>query len=220
MTTKHFWVNPYQTRLSTRISHIDGQQVRVEATIFYAESGGQESDHGSIGGKRVLQAVKENRDIVYTLEDTAGLETGKEVEMHIDWPRRYALMRLHFAAELVLELVYRQFPGKEKIGAHISADKARIDFLHPQSIAPHLPGLEEEVAAIVAADLPIVSAFSDEAQERRYWHIDGFARVPCGGTHPKSTAEIGAIRLKRKNIGQGKERIEIALADKPTDQPA
>ena len=57
----------------------------------------------------------------------------------------------------------------------------------------------------------ITSAFSDESNEIRYWEIEGFAKIPCGGTHIKRTSEIGAIRLKRNNIGGGKERIEILL---------
>ena len=78
-------------------------------------------------------------------------------------------------------------------------------------------GADQEVAggaaALIAADHPIVSAFSDEANQRRYWEIAGFARVPCGGTHLKRTGEIGAITLKRVNIGKGKERIEIRICD-------
>jgi len=49
----------------------------------------------------------------------------------------------------------------------------------------------------------------DEPNERRYWEIEGYARVPRGGTHVRSTSEIGPIRLKRDNIGKGKERVQI-----------
>ena len=49
--------------------------------------------------------------------------------------------------------------------------------------------------------------------QRRFWKIDGFAEVSCGGTHVKSTAEVGFVRLKRVNIGGGKERIEISLVN-------
>lgn len=118
-------------------------------------------------------------------------------------------MRLHFAAELVLELAYKTLAGAEKIGAHIAADKARIDFAWPHSIAPLLPQLAAQAQAIVAADHAIISAFADEQNERRYWELPGFARVPCGGTHLRRSGEVGALRLKRNNIGRGKERIEI-----------
>ena len=62
---------------------------------------------------------------------------------------------------------------------------------------------------IVQNDAAIVSAYSDEAEERRYWEVAGFARVPCGGTHLKRTGEVGKIQLKRDNIGKGKERIDV-----------
>jgi Ser-tRNA(Ala) deacylase AlaX len=120
-------------------------------------------------------------------------------------------MRLHFAAELVLELFYRALPGVGKIGAHIAQDKARIDFAWPESISPLLAGIASAANAIVQTDLVITSAFENVADERRYWQIDGFARVPCGGTHVRRTGEIGAIRLKRDNIGRGKERVEILV---------
>jgi Ser-tRNA(Ala) deacylase AlaX len=124
-------------------------------------------------------------------------------------------MRLHLAAEIVLELAYRELAPIEKIGAHIAADKARIDFAWERNIATAFPLLAEKANALVAADHPIVSAFSDEADQRRYWEIAGFARVPCGGTHLKRTGEIGPISLKRRNVGKGKERIEITVADPP-----
>ena len=132
--------------------------------------------------------------------------------MRIDGARRHRLMRLHFAAEVVLELVYRACAGIEKIGAHIGPDKARIDFLWPQTLAPLLPTVQAQAMAIIDADQPIVSAFSDAATLRRYWEVEGFARVPCGGTHLKRTGEVGTIALKRKNVGGGKERVEITLA--------
>ena len=58
----------------------------------------------------------------------------------------------------------------------------------------------------------ILSAFSDELTERRYWKISAFSQVPCGGTHIKRTGEIGQIHLKRRNRGKGVERIEIYVS--------
>jgi Ser-tRNA(Ala) deacylase AlaX len=211
VTRKIFWEDPYRTTLATRVAGVAGAAVTLEATIFYALSGGQESDRGTIGGRRVLEARKEGKAIVYTLEPGHGLAPGDAVEVAIDWQRRYRLMRLHFAAELVLELITRKL-GAAKVGAHIAEDKARIDFAWPESIAPLLPPIAAEAAAIVAADQPIESAFSDEAAERRYWKIREFAAVPCGGTHLRRSREVGAIALRRRNIGKGKERVEIALA--------
>ncbi len=212
---KTFWSDPYQSRQETRVAGGSGNEVTLAATIFYAFSGGQESDAGTIGGKRVLDARKEGHDIVYTLEDGHGLRAGDAITVEIDWARRYKLMRLHLAAEIILELAYQNLPAIEKIGAHIAEDKARIDFAWTENIAKLFPMMGEKANALVTADHPIISAFSDEANQRRYWEIDGFARVPCGGTHLKRTGEIGPVALKRVNIGKGKERIEIRVADLP-----
>ena len=66
MPRKVFWDDPYQTTLETRIASVRGAQVTLEATIFYAFSGGQESDAGSIAGQPVLAAQKDGmRDRLY-----------------------------------------------------------------------------------------------------------------------------------------------------------
>jgi len=209
MTRKVFWEDPYLTAHDTAVATVLGQEVTLGSSIFYALSGGQESDSGTIAGHPVLLARKEGLELLYTLPEGHGLEPGRPVRVEIDWPRRYRLMRLHFAAELVLESAYRALAGVRKVGAHIAETKARIDLAWPENITPWLPSLSAEAQAIIDADQAIISAFEDEAGERRYWEVPGFARVPCGGTHLRRTAEVGRIRLKRNNIGGGKERIEI-----------
>jgi len=215
MTKKLFWNAPYLSELRTRVTGVQGGDITVEETIFYAFSGGQESDHGTVGDRPVLRACKEGREIVYTLGEDHGLKPGDPVVIRIDWDRRYRLMRLHFAAEIVLELVYRNLPSVEKVGAHIARDKARIDFKWDGNISTLFPVIKPQAIRIVEADQNIISAFSDEENEERYWEIEGFARVPCGGTHLRKTGEIGAIDLKRKNPGKGKERIEVYVPDRP-----
>ena len=128
----------------------------------------------------------------------------------IDWIRRYRLMRLHFAAELILEIVTQQL-GFEKLGAHISEKKARIDFKSESNISSHFDYILKKYSTIIDADKIIETGFSDELKQRRYWRIDEFADVPCGGTHVKSTQEVGHIKLKRSHPGKSVERIEIYL---------
>ncbi len=86
------------------------------------------------------------------------------------------------------------------------------DFTWPDNFSSYLPEFQQDANKIVAGDVAIISAFDDFENERRYWEIPGFSKVPCGGTHLKRTGEIGAIRLKRDNIGKGKQRI-IIFAD-------
>jgi Ser-tRNA(Ala) deacylase AlaX len=212
MTKKIFWQDPYQTTLDTSVASVNGNVITVKETIFFAFSGGQESDHGTIGNHPVLEAKKVDKEIFYTLAGGHGLLSGDAVTIKIDWERRYKLMRLHFAAEVVLELVCQRLPAIKRIGAHIAADKARIDFEWEHSLTPAITALQQAAQAIVNANQEIIRAFSDEANERRYWKILEFSQVPCGGTHINRTGEIGVIRLKRVNPGKGKERIEIYIS--------
>jgi alanyl-tRNA synthetase len=211
MTRKNFWADPYQTSLETTVTTVSGANITLAETIFFAFSGGQESDMGTIAGLAVMSAQKNGLDIVYTLPDNHGFVVGQDVLVEIDWGRRYRLMRLHFAAELVLELFYQRLEGVSKVGAHIAQDKARIDFAWPESISPLLAQIEVAANAIIAANLEIKTGFDHEPDERRYWAIDGFSRVPCGGTHVRKTGEVGQIKLKRNNRGRGNERVEIYL---------
>jgi len=69
-TRKLFWEDPYLTRTEATVSVVAGCEVALESTIFFAQSGGQESDHGKIGGFQVLDASKRGTDIWYTLPVT------------------------------------------------------------------------------------------------------------------------------------------------------
>lgn len=209
---KVFWDDPYQHSLTTTVSMVSGDRILLEETIAFSFSGGQESDKASINGMAIINSEIEGNLIYYTLPEGHKFSSGDKVSMEIDWPRRYRLMRLHFAAELVLELVTRKL-GIEKIGAHIAETKARIDFIYEKNISFVLESILAEYNKIISGNEVIKTGFSNVENQRRYWEIEGFSKVPCGGTHVKSTAEVGYITLKRVNIGGGKERIEIRLVD-------
>ncbi|HAT3977431.1 TPA: alanyl-tRNA editing protein [Legionella pneumophila] len=209
---KIFWSNPYQHTLDTKVISINGNEILLEKTIAFSFSGGQESDRAFINSFEVLGSRIDGNLIYYTLPEGHNLAPNDPVTMTIDWLRRYRLMRLHFAAELVLELVTRT-SMLEKVGAHISEFKARIDFKANFNISSIFDQLLDEYNAIIKQDLVIHKGYHDVTNQRRFWKIDGFAEVPCGGTHVHSTSEVGFIRLKRLHPGKSIERIEITLID-------
>lgn len=215
---KVFWDNPYQTTLTTHVSSVQGNDLLFDATIAYSFAGGQESDKATVNGIPILSSRMEGNLIFYTLPADHGLSVGDQVVMEIDWPRRSRLMRLHFAAELILEIVTQKF-GFEKVGAHIAETKSRIDFISPESITSKLPEILAAYEEIITKNLPIEKGYSDVATQRRFWRIDGFAQVPCGGTHVDSTGEVGFVKLKREHPGKSIERIEIRLADDSVPNP-
>ncbi|HLC90166.1 MAG TPA: alanine--tRNA ligase-related protein [Candidatus Nanoarchaeia archaeon] len=92
MTKKLFWEDPYQTECTAKVTSIDNNKVKLDQTIFYAFSGGQLSDEGTIGGIKVLEAKKEGDkediiDIEYTLEQEPSFNVGDTVQVKIDAER-------------------------------------------------------------------------------------------------------------------------------------
>ena len=209
---KIFWDDPYVSELQAEVSDFQGNEILFDQTIVYSFAGGQESDRAWINGISIVGSRLDERLIWYRLPEDHGFLVGDQVTMKIDWPRRHKLMRLHFAAELILELVTQNY-GLEKVGAHISEDKARIDFKADTNIKTFFDAILKEYNRIIEADLPIIKGYSDIENQRRFWKIDGFAQVPCGGTHVKRTGEVGFVTLKRDRPGKGIECIEIKLID-------
>lgn len=208
---KTFWEDPYLTTLSAQVTGVNENVITVNKTIAFAFSGGQASDEGTINKHRILKAEKVGQEIFYTIEVPHDLKVGDDVNIEIDWDIRYRIMRLHFAAEIILELVNQLLDKPEKIGANITDRKARIDFVWEGNISKKFDLLLGEANRIIQADYPIISGFGDRKKEMRFWEVKGFGKVSCGGTHLRTTGEVGQIKLKRDNIGKNKERIEIVL---------
>lgn len=229
MTIFRFWDEPYLKELDTTVLSVEGNGVVLKDTVAYAEAGGQESDRTKINGIEVLEARldTEKRFITYILPESHGLQPGAPAHVEIDWQRRFRLMRLHFSCELILILMNRYFGKKkqgeellpeeidhvgiEKVGAHMSEDKARVDFILSENVEQYFPMLLAEFKSIIDADFPIETGYMNREKRQRYWRIDGLATVPCGGTHVKSTSEVGYVNLRRKRANKGVERIYITL---------
>lgn len=210
MLDKLFWKDPYMQQCEACVTRVDGDIVNLDKTIAFAFSGGQESDYGTIGGFSIKESFKNGLDIDYLLENH-DLSVGDKVLVAIDFDRRYKMMRLHFCGDMVLQIILTKYPNIIRIGAHVSADKVRMDFEFDQNISCMFEWLAAELKDIVARDYVITKGFKDESTQLRYWKIDDYDAAECGGTHVNSTKEIGEVKFKRKNLGAGKERIEIYL---------
>lgn len=209
---KVFWDNPYQSTLTTKAASVNGNEIVFERTIIYSFAGGQESDVAHVNNIPILNSRMDGSLIFYSLPENHGLSQGDSITMTIDWPRRSRLMRLHFAAELILEIVTQKYHF-QKIGAHIAESKSRIDFVAETNVAFLFEKILAVYNEIIKSNKPIHKGYVDLENQRRYWKIDGFAQVPCGGTHVNSTGEVGFVTLKRDRLGKNKERIEIRLVD-------
>ncbi|MDI3544026.1 MAG: hypothetical protein PWQ28_307 [Candidatus Woesearchaeota archaeon] len=212
-TEKLFIEDPYLKETDVKVVKIEENKVWLDKTIFYALSGGQASDSGSINDIALIDVQKDGESIVHILSDAPDFKEGDVVHLKLDWDKRYSLMKLHSATHIVYFLFKEKTGITELIGSNISVDKARLDYSYPQSIKPLLEDIEREANALIEKGIEIKSYPDEENPKKRWWQLDSIEewKMPCGGTHVKNTKEIGKIMLKRKNIGSGKERIEIAL---------
>ena len=210
LTARLFWEDPYKIECEANVLKVNDNEVILDQTVFYAFSGGQASDSGAIDGIQVIEARKAGDEIVYVLEEPPSFKEGDKVNVKIDWDTRYKLMKLHAASHIIYFLVQNKTGLKKIIGSNVTVDKGRLDYEYPESISSILPEVEEKANEQFKLDSVIKMYPDADDPNKRWWECKDW-KVPCGGTHPKSTQEIGNIRLKRKNIGSGKERIEIYL---------
>lgn len=214
---KLFWEDPYLKTALANVAKIEGNDIYLDRTIIYSFSGGQQSDCGSIGGIGISDSkILDDKSIVYTLATVPTFSVGSEVELRIDWDKRYKIMRLHSATHIALA-IFSDLVGKTpRCGANVSSEKGRIDFEYPEPITSIIPEIQSRMNQIINEDKEIITKADEysEDPESRLWLISGKGEnwsMGCGGTHPKKTGEIGKIKTRRENIGHGKERLQIIL---------
>jgi Ser-tRNA(Ala) deacylase AlaX len=209
VTEKLFYQDPYLKEFKATVKRIDGNKVVLDKTAFFPFSGGQAGDTGTIGKCKVLNTVYENDEIVHLLE-TCLVHTNEELECKLDWERRYSIMKLHSAAHLVYEFFVKRNGKQDVIGSNIGESRARLDFKTDSNVGIGLENLEKDVNGFISEGHEIRTYDNPEKEGFRVWECEDM-RMPCGGTHVKNTFEAGKLRLKRKNLGTGKERIEVEL---------
>lgn len=205
----------YVATFEARVVRSDDNCVVLDKTAFYPRGGGQVGDTGEINGIRAVDTRRMEGMVVHLLEKSSPFSVGQTVRGRIDWDRRYKIMRLHSASHIV------QYVTEEILGADCKPTspglvddlKDRTDYSFNEKLEPEkLRRIEERVNEIIQGGYEIQRYSDPNDPERRYWRIEPFRPMPCGGTHPRSTREIGKVNLKKgKKPGAGKERIEIIL---------
>ncbi len=242
MTEQLFAEDAYARECAARVVAADERGVTLDRTVMYARSGGQPGDGGTLrwpegngfGEAAVAEAIKgEAGAILHTLAPGAAAPpVGAEVSVVIGWARRHRHMRMHTTMHLLCSLL----PGIYATGNQIGAEKSRLDFDLPEPPTP--AWFNERLAALIAADHPIGTRWIAEAELDanpalvRTLSVQpprGAGRIrlvrigpedapvdlqPCGGTHVRSTAEIGRVEVtKIESKGRQNRRIHFVLPD-------
>jgi Ser-tRNA(Ala) deacylase AlaX len=219
--TKRFRAEPYLERAPALVTHVDGPWITLDNPILFAFSGGQQSDRGTVSGHDILASeALDDGAIRYQLPDDHGLAVGQEVLQEIDWELRFKIMRVHTATHMAYAAMSEQMGvAHDLIGSNVHSGKGRIDWALDETVSPMVPAAKERVQQLIDADLDVKRFADPDDPERWIWALEGegmdpvYWRMPCGGTHVGRTGEIGKVKLKRKNIGKGKERVEVSLLD-------
>jgi alanyl-tRNA synthetase len=207
---------------------------KLAESPFYAEGGGQVSDRGWIekdGSRANLEAAFRFGDDQALLFRGEGFASGDRVRAVVPWKIRFPTMANHTATHLLHKSLQEVLGDHvRQAGSAVRPDKLRFDFTHPQALtAEERERVEEIVNERVFENLPVHAFFTPIEEARklgammlfgekygdvvRLVEIPGFSRELCGGTHVRSTAEIGPfVVLSEGSVGAGVRRIEAVTS--------
>jgi len=211
----------------------DDKFIVLDKTAFYPNGGGQPWDTGKmvVGSDEynVVFTGKFSGEISHEV-DKPGLKVGDKVKCTIDWDRRHKLMRMHTAAHIV-SAVFHKEAGALITGGNLDLEKSRADFNIENFDREKIDDYFRISNEIVDKDIPIkIYSLSREEAEKdpamfklakglpeaiktiRVVDIEGYDRQADGGTHVKSTIEVGKIKfLKAENKGKANRRVYYCL---------
>ena len=207
-------------------------ELALDATPFYAASGGQVGDTGRItrdGGRaRVLDTIYRGTAITHLVEVEEGrLETGDAVTAEVDLAKRRLTMKNHTATHL-LQAALRQVLGAhvKQAGSLVTPERLRFDFTHYAPLSPaEIRKVEDLVNGEIWNNSPIgtslldleeamrsgaTALFGEKYREKvRVVEVPGFSRELCGGTHVPATGHIGVFKIVGEGgISAGVRRVE------------
>ena len=222
MTERLYYQDCYLREFTARVIETDGNRVYLDRTAFYPTSGGQPFDLGSLGGVAVREVIDEEDRIGHVMD--APLAAAEVVGV-IDWPRRYGHMQQHTGQHL-LSAVLEELFAIRTVSFHLGTDVSTIDVEAPLLTAEQLERVEERCAEIIAQARPVQITFEDasttlelrKASERtgtlRIVSIENLDRSACGGSHVRSTAEIGMVLTGKTEKIRGITRLEFVCGNR------
>jgi misacylated tRNA(Ala) deacylase len=231
MTEILFREDSYLQSCEAKVLATDDESIVLDRTVFYPLGGGQPGDTGNIswdGGEAAIVDTRygEGGAIRHVIEAGSALPgEGSEVTATIDWDRRYLHMRMHTALHLLGSVLQYGVTG-----GNISAAKSRLDFDMEDTIDKEQ--VTADLQALVAANSAVTCRWISDAEleaqpelvrtmsvqppkgagQVRLLEIEGVDLQPCGGTHLKSTGEVGKVSIgKVEKKGKHNRRVSIVL---------
>jgi misacylated tRNA(Ala) deacylase len=231
MTEELFRSDSYLKMCEASVVSADGDGIVLDRTVFYPVGGGQPGDTGTLrwtGGSADIIDTRYGEDsaIRHVCAPGSALPApGTRVTAAIDWDRRYRHMRMHTGLHLLGSVLRYGVTG-----GNIAADRSRLDFDMEETVDKE--AVTAAMRALVLADRPIRCRWITDAElaaqpdlvrtlsvqppkgagKVRLLEIEGVDLQPCGGTHLRSTAEVGTVTVgKVEKKGKRNRRVYIEL---------
>jgi alanyl-tRNA synthetase len=207
MTEKLFWNDPYLRKFSANVveqfSVPDGHAIVLDRTCFYATSGGQPNDLGTLNAVDLKDVRIEGSRLLHVLPEA--LPNGA-VEGEVNWERRFDHMQQHTGQHILSAAFYKLFQA-ETASFHLGEEFCSIELNQPQLNESRIAQAGDLANEIIFRAEPVTSFFvdpekaadyplrkqSDLAESLRIVQIDDFDLSPCSGTHVKNTGEVGMV---------------------------
>ncbi|MDH3193059.1 MAG: alanyl-tRNA editing protein [Acidimicrobiia bacterium] len=224
----------YATSTDATVVAVMDEGIVLDSTVFYARGGGQPGDTGTLVGEfgelNITDTFRVKGDPIHQF-DGKPPRVGERVTATIDWGRRYLLMRTHTALHALTAIIYRDF-GAKVTGGDMKPGVARMDFElasmsreFAEDIARKLNdelhrGYDTEIrfmdreVALADPDLirTKVNLLPESLRTIRVVDIVGLDKQADGGTHVRSTLEVGSIQvLKTESKGKANKRMRIEI---------
>ena len=226
----------YRAKTPATVLDVRPEGLVLDRTVFYARGGGQPGDIGWLGWPggyvQIADTVRMDGVPVHVPEGEAP-QVGTLVQAQIEWERRHALMRTHTALHALSGVIWRGY-GAKVTGGNMEPGAARMDFELDEMSAEFGREVEARLNEALAEDHPVrilflpreealadsdlirtkVSLIPEHVDPIRVVDIEGIDRQADGGTHVRSTAEVGHVRImKTESKGRAFKRMRIELAE-------
>jgi alanyl-tRNA synthetase len=210
-TIKLYRQDPYRTAFEAQVLACtpagDRWEVVLDQTCFYPEGGGQPCDLGTLGDRRVLD-VREDEATGAIIHITDGPVSGR-VAGCIDWERRLDHMQQHTGQHL-LSGTFERLLDAETVSWHLGSESCTVDITLETLTPEQAEAVELACNEVIRNTLPVLTHEVDEDGVKalplrkppavtgliRVVEIQGYDWSACGGTHVRSTGELGLLKIK------------------------
>lgn len=222
-TVRLYYRDSYLKEFAARVLDVRPAQghteVILDRTAFHPEGGGQPSDLGLLGGLPVVGVVERGGEVIHRVQGPA---LDGEVAGQVDWERRFDFMQQH-SGQHILSQAFERAIGVPTVSFHLGLDSSTIDLAVTSLVAEQVDAVEKLANGVVLENRPILVHLVEpsdlarfelrKATERtekiRVVEVAEFDAIPCGGTHCRSTGEVGLVKVVRWERRGGNARVEF-----------